>query len=205
MNRTVKNIATLVLSFALATPSALRANEPAANPVAEVDEISNTQNDNFENSTTTFLTLDEDALEELAQFAEDENNDELAAQILDFASKHLGRPYRHGAKGPSAFDCSGFTSYVFKNHGINLSPSSKMQYTQGVKIDKNDVQPGDLLFFSGRKGGNTVGHVAIAVDVDDNGTIKFIHASSSKGISYNRYPDGGYYSKRFIGARRVIE
>lgn len=151
-----------------------------------------------EDPTTAFINLDNSEFFSPA-------NDELTGEIIDYATKHLGRPYRSGAKGPSAFDCSGFTSYVFKKFDIALSPSSRTQYTQGRKISLDEVRPGDLLFFAGRRGGKTVGHVGMAVDVNEDGSIKFIHAATSKGITYGKYPDGGYYSKRYIGARRVID
>lgn len=151
-----------------------------------------------EDPTTAFINLDN------SEFYSP-GNDELTGEIIDYATKHLGRPYRSGAKGPSAFDCSGFTSYVFKKFDIALSPSSRTQYTQGRKISLDEVRPGDLLFFAGRRGGKTVGHVGMAVDVNEDGSIKFIHAATSKGITYGKYPDNGYYSKRYIGARRVID
>lgn len=153
-----------------------------------------------EDPTTAFINLDN---AELANA--NSADDALAEEIIDYAAKHLGRPYRSGAKGPSAFDCSGFTSYVFKKFDISLSPSSRTQYTQGRHISLDEVRPGDLLFFAGRRGGKTVGHVGMAVGVNEDGSIKFIHAATSKGITYGKYPDGGYYSKRYIGARRVIE
>lgn len=174
------------------------------------DETDTPITDNIENlnnivddSTTAFLNLDNEAIEELSDL-DLGGSDELASQIIDYAQNYLGRPYRRGAKGPSAFDCSGFTSYIFRNFDISLSASSRDQYTQGERISVNEVQPGDLLFFSGRKGGKTVGHVAMAVEVSDDGSIKFIHAANRGGIRHDTYPDGGYYSKRFLGARRVL-
>lgn len=130
----------------------------------------------------------------------------LAGKMIDYASRFLGTRYRLGASGPSAFDCSGFTSYIFRNFGIELKRSSRMQYEQGIKVSINDLQPGDLLFFSSTGSGRgRVGHVAIVASVDqENGTCKFIHASVKKGVTYQNFPDGAYYSKHFIGARRVI-
>lgn len=111
-----------------------------------------------------------------------------------------------GAVGPRNFDCSGFTSYVFRNQGIELPRTSRMQYTQGEKVDRSDLRPGDLMFFSSprtRKG--VVGHVGMVVSVDEeSGSVTFIHASTSKGITYQKFPDGGYYSRNYIGAKRVI-
>ncbi len=146
--------------------------------------------------TTVFLNISGDFT----------HRDEMVSDILDYAKSFLGRPYSRGSKGPKAFDCSGFTSYVFKNFDIQLSASSSSQYFQGEGIDITEVRPGDLLFFGGSRGGTSrVGHVALAVDVDENGTVTFIHAATSGGIKYDKYPDGGYYSRRYIGARRVIE
>ncbi len=129
-----------------------------------------------------------------------------AQDMIDFAVKHLGKPYRRAGKGPSGFDCSGFTSYVFGQFGYSLSPSSSAQYTQGEPIDIEMVQPGDLLFFSGRRiSQSRVGHVAMVVDVDeDSGSVLFIHAANGGGIRYDRYPDAPYYRSRFIGARRML-
>lgn len=131
----------------------------------------------------------------------------LATKMVDYASRFLGTRYRLGASGPKAFDCSGFTSYVFKNFGIELKRSSRMQYMQGTKVNIKDLQPGDLLFFSSRGSGRgNVGHVAIVASVDpDTNTCRFIHASVKHGVTYQTFPDGGYYSRNFIGAKRVID
>lgn len=168
-----------------------------------IDDYTSQLTSNIENPTSAFLNLDEPLRETISSYNAIDGNS-LVCQIIDYAKNYLGRPYRSGAKGPRAFDCSGFTSFIFRNFDISLSPSSRAQYTQGEQIDLNEVRPGDLLFFGGRRGGGTVGHVAMAVEVSDNGTIKFIHAAQ-RGICYDTYPDGGYYSKRFIGARRVIQ
>lgn len=126
--------------------------------------------------------------------------------IVDYAKTFIGKRYRRGAKGPSAFDCSGFTSYVFRNFDMSLGASSRAQALQGEKISVTDARPGDLVFFSGRRAGSTVGHVGIVVSADPvNGSVKFIHAATSRGVRIDSYPDGGYYSRRFHSIRRVIE
>ncbi len=174
-------------------------------PAEEEDNFTSLMS-NIDNPTTAFLSLDFEAANEMGEkFAVHGTNSALAQQIISYATRYLGTPYRSGAKGPNAFDCSGFTSYVFKNFDISLSPSSSAQFTQGERITTADVQPGDLLFFSGSRGGKSVGHVAMAVSVSENGTIKFIHASHNGGIRHDVYPDGGYYSQRYLGARRVIQ
>lgn len=105
-------------------------------------------------------------------------------------------------KGPHAFDCSGFTSYVYKQFGYKISPASRIQYTDGVKVDRKDLRKGDLVFFTSRSSGKNVGHVGIVVSADnETGAFKFIHASI-RGIKVSACE--GYYANRYVGARRII-
>lgn len=129
--------------------------------------------------------------------------DQLLNDLLSEARTHLGKRYARGSKGPNAFDCSGFSSYVFRQFGYKLSASSAAQYSQGEKIDRKDLRKGDLVFFTGRKIGNSVGHVGIVISAEENGDFKFIHAATSKGISISTCT--GYYEGRYLGARRIIE
>lgn len=137
---------------------------------------------------------------------ESDSSDKLISEMKEFAAKFIGTRYRLGASGPTHFDCSGFVGYVFRNFGFNLSRDSRSQYMQGERVEKNDIQPGDLLFFSSRSSGKgRVGHVAMVVDVNEDGSCRFIHASSSKhGVVYQNFPDNGYYSQHYIGAKRII-
>lgn len=133
---------------------------------------------------------------------------EITENLKNFAAKFIGRRYVWGSTGPKTFDCSGFTSYIFRNAGVTLNRTSRMQYTQGEPVkNTSDLRPGDLMFFSSpRSGKGRVGHVAMVVEVDDNGkSLTFIHAASSKGVSYQRFPDGGYYSRNYIGAKRILQ
>ncbi len=127
---------------------------------------------------------------------------QLIADLLTEANKHIGKPYRHGMKGPNAFDCSGFTSYVYKQFGYSISPASRIQYTDGVKVDRKNLRKGDLVFFTSRSSGRNVGHVGIVISADnETGDFKFIHASI-RGVRVNECE--GYYAKRYVGARRII-
>lgn len=133
------------------------------------------------------------------------DQNKLTDQIIDYAHTLVGKPYVWGATGPRAYDCSGFTRHVFSNFGINLPRTSRTQYTQGEPVKKDEIQPGDLLFFSGRSAGKTVGHVAIATEVDpDSGKTSFIHSATSKGVSTEVLEDSQYFSRRFLGARRIL-
>lgn len=193
----MKKILTITACFLLSTVNIFSApGESQAQDHRFVDERFMFDTGGFD-STTAFLNLNTESINEPASIAPE------AEEIIAYAKQYLGRPYRSGGKGPSAFDCSGFTSYVFRNFDINLNPSSKTQATQGEKIDRADIQPGDLLFFTSRRSGGGVGHVGIAIEVKESGDITFIHAASSKGISINHLTDG-YYQQRFLSARRVL-
>lgn len=126
----------------------------------------------------------------------------LVADLLTEANRHLGKPYRHGMKGPNAFDCSGFTSYVYKQFGYSISPASRVQYTDGEKVDRKNLRKGDLVFFTSRSSGRNVGHVGIVVEANnETGEFSFIHASL-KGVKVSECE--GYYANRYVGARRII-
>ena len=133
--------------------------------------------------------------------------DDMAVNnLLDEALSHIGARYRSGSKGPYSFDCSGFTSYVFKQLGsANIGSSSRDQYARNAPVSRSEMQRGDLVFFTSPRSGSNVGHVGIVVDVDpDTNTFNFIHASSSGGVKISKSTDG-FYARRFIGVRRVLE
>jgi len=78
--------------------------------------------------------------------------------LLRAAAKLKGRPYRYGARGPKAFDCSGYTQYVFKTQKRKLARTAAAQYRQLKRISKRNAQPGDLVFF---RTGSRISHVGI--------------------------------------------
>lgn len=151
----------------------------------------------FQGASTTVSTLQDNLLP----------NTGYIASILDYAKTHLGKKYRSGGKGPNVFDCSGFVGFVFRHFGFTMGASSRDQYLQGTEVEQEKLRPGDLLFFGGRKKSKTtVGHVGIVTNVDpETKQVQFIHAATSVGIKIDRFPDGGYYSNRYIGAKRIIE
>lgn len=125
--------------------------------------------------------------------------------LLAYAHQLKGRPYCRGSKGPSSFDCSGFTYYVFKKIALKLNASSASQYLQGASVEKQDIQRGDLVFFKGSNSASSrIGHVGLVSEVLPGGKFKFLHASCSKGICEDS-SEALYYAKRYVGARRVIE
>ncbi len=129
----------------------------------------------------------------------------VAYQIIEFSKKYLGSPYRRGSKGPSSFDCSGFTHYVYSHFGYQLGASCRDQILEGEKIDMTDLKPGDLIFFKGRNSKSTyTGHVGIVVSNEPEGNIEFIHASSNRGIKIEELEKSDYYKRRYITGLRIL-
>ncbi len=121
---------------------------------------------------------------------------------IDFGKKHLRRTYRNGGVGPYAFDCSGFTMYMYKELGYALPHSSSAQADHGDKIKAANVQPGDLVFFSGSKG-SSIGHVGIVIEANEE-DFSFIHASLKQGICIDKSTHP-YYKSRYKTARRIYD
>lgn len=124
-------------------------------------------------------------------------------QIIENARQYIGTPYRYGGKTPKAFDCSGFTAYVYKSLNIRLNNNSRSQYQEGLSVDRDDLKVGDLVFFTGRNAHGGVGHVGIVSKVNGDGDFSFIHASCSEGVTESNINEA-YYTQRYIGARRII-
>ena len=131
---------------------------------------------------------------------------ELVDELLDYAKTFIGVPYSLGASGPERFDCSGFTSYVFREFGYYLPHNSVMQSQQSIAVESfSDLRKGDLVFFGSRGNIREIGHVGIVVDVDLNrGMFSFIHASSSNGVEIPR-STSPYFMMRYMGAGRVLK
>ena len=119
-------------------------------------------------------------------------------QAANIASSFAGSPYVWGASDPSVgFDCSGLVTYAYRQLGVSLPHSSQAQFNNGYAVGINNLQPGDLVFFSNH---SSIDHVGIVTSSD--GT--FIHASTPKsGVKYDNVYSN-YYQKVFAGARRIF-
>ena len=126
-------------------------------------------------------------------------------QIVSTAMKYLGARYRSGHSGPSAFDCSGFTSFVYRNANLSITRSSRSQFAEGTPINSiADLKKGDLVFFSGSSRSRHVGHVGIVTEVAGDGkSFQFVHAART-GVQVDK-SNSAYYSRRYIGARRIVQ
>ena len=121
----------------------------------------------------------------------------VGAAVAAASWNYLGVPYVYGGSSPNGFDCSGFTLYLYKQHGISLPHGATAQYNNcGEYVAKENLQPGDLVFFSDSS--HAIGHCAVYVGDD---TI--IHARSSvKSVVTNKL-SSSYYSSHYVGAKRI--
>ncbi|WP_339221488.1 C40 family peptidase [Paenibacillus sp. FSL H8-0332] len=110
--------------------------------------------------------------------------------------KTIGTKYVSGGTSTNGFDCSGFTMFVFDKIGINLPHQSGSQYEMGSAVSRDEMRPGDLVFFN--TNGKGVSHVGIYVGDGD-----FAHASSSRGVTISSLNDS-YYVNRYVGAKRIM-
>ena len=116
--------------------------------------------------------------------------------LADAALALKGAPYRAGGSDPQGFDCSGFTQYVFSRVGVALPRAVHDQFELGKSVKPGDLTFGDLLFFSTTARGAS--HVGIVVGAD-----QFIHAPSSTGVVRVEHLSARYWSRRYVGARRI--
>lgn len=118
-------------------------------------------------------------------------------KIVSFAKQYLGYKYVYGGTTPSGFDCSGFVYYVFNNCGYSLSRSCSVQAQSGTAVSRENLIPGDILFFNNTSNGS-IGHVGIYI-----GDGRFIHAANpSRGVVTDTI-NSGYYNTYYYSARRV--
>jgi peptidoglycan DL-endopeptidase CwlO len=107
-----------------------------------------------------------------------------------------GAPYRDGGVDPSGFDCSGFVRYVYEQHGVAMPRQVRDQFRIGQSIDRDRLEPGDLVFFSTVAPGAS--HVGIMIGGD-----QFVHAPNERGVVRVESLSAQYWASRYIGAKRV--
>ena len=122
----------------------------------------------------------------------------LGEQIVALAKQYLGTPYVLGGNGPSSFDCSGFTKYIYAQFGYTLNRTATDQLQNGVSVSRDELQPGDLVFFKYNTS-KPVSHVGIYI-----GNGEFIHASTNRYMVQIDQMNTGHYANVFVYARRIL-
>lgn len=123
--------------------------------------------------------------------------------LVDFAETLIGVKYKYGSMiKENGFDCSGFINYVFDHFKISV-PRTTVEFTNaGNEIPIKNCRPGDLVLFTGSDAkSGVVGHMGIVVD-NKNGDLKFIHASTSRGVMISGM--NSYFLPRFVKVNRVF-
>ena len=113
--------------------------------------------------------------------------------VVGIAMRYLGVPYVWGGASPSGFDCSGLVMYVYAQIGIALPHYTVAQYRVGVPVARDQLQPGDLVFFDG------LGHVGIYIGGD-----QFVHAPHTGDVVKVSSLNEGWYASSYVGARRIL-
>jgi len=117
--------------------------------------------------------------------------------IASTAISRVGSRYVAGASGPSAFDCSGLTQWVYKQNGISIPRTAAAQYSATKRVSKANLQPGDLVFFKNTAGRSGISHVGIYI-----GGGRFVHAGTERtGVAYGNL-NSSYYVNHWAGGGR---
>jgi cell wall-associated NlpC family hydrolase len=118
-------------------------------------------------------------------------------KMMNVINKYLGTPYKYAGKDGRGFDCSGFVSFVYRqSQNMEIPSYSVDQYKLGKSVSQSSLKVGDLVFFNTT--GRIPSHVGIYV-----GENSFAHASTTNGVTITHL-NSSYYTKRYIGARRII-
>ncbi len=123
----------------------------------------------------------------------------IGEQMAQMAKSYLGYKYVYGGANPSTgFDCSGFVYYICGQLGYSVNRTADSQVYNGVAVEKSNLRPGDLVFFSNYKTYKGIGHVGIYI-----GNNQFVHASTSTTGVITSSLDDALYVKRYVTARRI--
>ena len=115
------------------------------------------------------------------------------SRIVTVALKYVGTPYARGGTTPAGFDCSGFVMFVYARAGVALPHNAERQYRLGTAVSKDELEPGDIVFFDG------LGHSGIYI-----GDSRFVHATKPGDVVKVSRLDESWYRRRWVGARRVL-
>jgi cell wall-associated NlpC family hydrolase len=135
------------------------------------------------------------------------NNPEIAEvttteNIINTATSYEGTPYRYGGTTGKGMDCSGLLYTSFAAHDVSIPRTSSLMFKSSSRVSDRQIKKGDLVFFSTGKNRKRINHVGLVVE-DDPEDIKFIHASTSRGVIISSLEEG-YWSEAYKEARRIL-
>jgi len=132
-------------------------------------------------------------------FIDEKDENLLKKKFLEISKQFSDYLYKLGGNGNGYLDCSMFVKLVYEELGIDLPRTSREQFLVGIDVEKDELIPGDLVFFSRYRDKNNISHVGIYI-----GDNKFVHFSSRKrGLSIDSLNEP-YFNERFVGAKRII-
>ncbi|HAO7284992.1 TPA: invasion associated endopeptidase [Listeria monocytogenes] len=169
------------------------AAKPAPAPSTNTNANKTNTNTNTNNTNTPSKNTNTNSNTNANQGSSNNNSNSSASAIIAEAQKHLGKAYSWGGNGPTTFDCSGYTKYVFAKAGISLPRTSGAQYASTTRISESQAKPGDLVFFDY---GSGISHVGIYV-----GNGQMINAQDN-GVKYDNIHGSGW-GKYLVGFGRV--
>lgn len=157
-----------------------------------------TQKTTQANTTIQAQTTQENTEEQQAQNETTQTTSSKGEEVVAYAKNYLGCKYVYAGSGPSVFDCSGFTMYVYKHFGYSMGHSAVTQASVGTYVPRSSLQSGDLVIFNNERN-TSIGHVGIYV-----GGGNFIHASSGSGKVIISSLSNSYYNARYVTGRRIF-
>lgn len=202
LNFTVKDISGPQISLSTNSTEVIKGDpfDPQAYLLSAIDNkdgdvTANVTISNIDTSTTGDKSVSYTVSDSLGNKSETILNVKVytpGTKILETAYTKLGSPYVWGATGPNSFDCSGFTSWVYRQHGISLSRTAQSQSQGGAPVERGDLQPGDLVFFG--SGAGRITHVGIYV-----GDGQMVHSPQTGDVV-----KVSSLNKNYVCARRYL-